>query len=120
MAEQPAGPPAALAVSAQLHEIAQLLRTTDHLGPEAQAALAELADDLATALGQGTTPSAEGLAILSHARQLIEALHSDQSADPLTPARRRLEEAAAAVEGRAPYAVAFARRLLDALASLGI
>src|SRR5262245_59936599 len=116
---QPRGA-AAPEVQAQLHEIAQLLRTAYHLRPESQAALAELADDLGNVHGQGAPPSAESETLLRHAHQLVEALHQEEDSGLVAAARQKLEEAVATVEGRAPYAVAFARRLLDVLVSLGI
>lgn len=112
--------PSSPAVPDQLHEIAKLLRTAHHLGPEAQAALAQLADDLGYVLRENAAPKAESAALIQHVGQLVETLHQDQRTGPLASARQRLEKAMAAVEGRAPYTVGFARQLLDALANLGI
>jgi hypothetical protein len=116
---QPPVPGAASAVPAQLHEIAQLLRDTDHLGPEARQALAELADDLGDAFGSAAAAPAEATPLVHHLADVVEALHHERRG-LLAGARRRLEGVIAPVEGRAPYGVAFARRLLDVLASLGI
>jgi hypothetical protein len=107
-------------VAERLHEIARLLRTTDHLGPEAQQALAELADELANVLQPHTTPPAEAAPLVESTAEVVEALHQEHDAGLLTAARDRLEKMVAAFEGRAPHTVDFARRLLDVLANLGI
>jgi hypothetical protein len=107
-------------VPGRLHEIAQLLRTTHHLGPEAQRALAELADELADILDPNASPPAEAAPLVESTAHVVEALHHDQGTGPLTSARGRLEKMVAAFEGRAPRTVDFARRLLDVLANLGI
>jgi hypothetical protein len=107
-------------VPGRLHEIAQLLRATHHLGPEAQHALADLADELGNLLDPQAAPAAETAPLVDTTAHVVEALHHKQGAGPLTAARQRLEQLAAEFEGRAPNAAGFARRLLDALANLGI
>jgi hypothetical protein len=108
------------AVPGRLHEIAQLLRTTHHLGPEAQRALAELADELADILDPSTAHPVEAAPLVESTAHVVEALHHDQDTGLLTGARGRLEKMLAGFEGRAPRTVDFARRLLDVLANLGI
>src|SRR4051812_12785480 len=54
MAEQPSGVP----VPARLHELAQLLRQAQHLGPAAQAELARLVDELSQSLDPARLPEA--------------------------------------------------------------
>jgi hypothetical protein len=103
-------------LSKRLHEIAALLRGTHHLGPEAQQALAQLADEL----GEQWTPAAESGPLLESTKHVVEALRHEQGSGPLSAARQRLEESAAALEARAPRAADFARRLLETLADLGI
>jgi hypothetical protein len=107
-------------VASQLHEIAQLLRTTHHLGPEAQRALAELADELANVLEPPATTPTEAAPLVESTAQVAQALHHEHRFGPLTAARTRLEKMIAGFEGRAPHTVDFARRLLDVLANLGI
>jgi hypothetical protein len=107
-------------VAGRLHDIAQLLRTTHHLGPEAQHALAELADELANVLIPHTAPAAEAAPLVESTADVAEALHDRESTGPLAAARTQLEKMVAAFEGRAPQTVDFARRLLDVLANLGI
>jgi hypothetical protein len=107
-------------MSGRLHEIAQLLRGTHHLGPEAQQALAKLADELGDLLDPTVPPPAEAAPLLESTAQVVAALHQEQGAGPLTAARQRLEHALAEVESHAPGSADFARRLLDILANLGI
>jgi hypothetical protein len=107
-------------MSGRLHEIAQLLRGTHHLGPEAQQALANLADELGDLLNPTGTPPAEAAPILESTAQVVAALRHDQGTGVLAAARQRLEHALAEVEAHAPGSADFARRLLDVLANLGI
>ncbi len=104
-------------VQDELDEITRLLRSADHLGPDVQAALTTLADDLErTADPQAPAESAR---LLKEAANVVRLLHR-QERGPLAAARDGLEEAAAEVEGRAPQTTQFARRLLDVLSNLGI
>jgi hypothetical protein len=107
-------------VPGRLHEIAQLLRKTHHLGPETQHALAELADELGKAFEQPQAPLATPVPFVESIGHVVEALHHAEGRGPLNAARQQLQELAASVEGRAPNASAFAHRLLDALADIGI
>jgi hypothetical protein len=116
MAEPQPVPATPADLAARLHEIARLLRESHHFGPEAQAALAQLADDL----GHHLAAPPEATHLVESTAQVVEALHHEEGTGPLAAARRRLAEVAAEVEARAPQAAHFARRLLDALADLGI
>jgi hypothetical protein len=120
MAEQDPPPPAPSSVPDRLHEVAQLLRRAEHLGPEARQALAELADELAGAVAGGAVGSAEGQHLAATAGHLIEVLRHRRDEGTVAAARRRLREAVLAAEARAPVAAGLAHRLLDALADLGI
>ena len=121
MAEQPTSrSPDPSEVSARLHEIAQLLRGTHHLGPEAQQALAQFADELGTILEAAETPPPEAAPLVESTAHVVQALHQDQDNGPATAARSRLQEMAARFDARAPRVADFARRLLEALANLGI
>jgi hypothetical protein len=120
MADQPAGSPIPPEVQTSLHTVSKLLHEAHHLGPEARATLADLVDELSQALRSGT-PSSEELAHLQQSTaKLIEAVHQQQDEGVLAAARHRLEEAVVAAEARAPTVAGVARRLLDALSSLGI
>jgi hypothetical protein len=117
---EPVKSPSPSAVPARLHEVARLLRDADHLGPEAQRALAELADELANALGSSNVASAEEVLLAQRVSELMAALHARQDSGPPPATRHRLQEAILAAEARAPFAAGLAQRLLDALANLGI
>jgi hypothetical protein len=119
-APQSGGPPAPEAVGARLHEIARLLREADHLGPESQKVLADLADQLGNSLGSANLASGEETPLADSAAHLIETLRQRHDAGRLAAARDRLEQAVLDVEARAPVAAGVARALLDALANLGI
>jgi hypothetical protein len=108
------------ALQARLHEIAQLLRQTHHLGPEAQQALARLADDLGQVPEMATLPSAEAAQLLERTTALVEALHQQPGEGLLAASRDRLEQALYVIGARAPLVAGIARRLLDTLANLGI
>ncbi len=115
--QQPAPPPPS-DLSARLRELARLLREADHLDPEAQQSLADLADELADSLGKSAVPTAEEVELGQLAEQLIEALHREEP--PVAATRHRLQEAILAAETRAPFTAGIAQRLVDALANLGI
>jgi hypothetical protein len=117
---QPINPTPPSAVPARLREVARLLRETDHLDPEAQKSLADLADELANTLGASGVPSAEEVQLANLAGQLIQALRRPAGTAPVAATRHRLQEAIVAAEARAPFAAGLARRLLDVLADLGI
>jgi hypothetical protein len=116
----PPTPESATSVQARLHEVARLLRGVDHLGPNAQQALAELTDELARAVDSGALPPAEVAHITESTALLLEALRQRQDRPFLAGARDRLERTLIGVETRAPLASGLARRLLDALADVGI
>ncbi len=121
MAEQPdRNPPARPEVEASLHAVGELLREAHHLGPEAQQTLAQLVDELGSALGSGTLSSAELAHLRDSTARLVEALHRRHDEGVVAAARDRLEEAVVSAESNAPVVAGVARRLLDALASLGI
>ncbi|HKI35610.1 MAG TPA: DUF4404 family protein [Gemmataceae bacterium] len=121
MSEQPQpAPTPPSAVPARLREVARLLRDADHLGPDAQKSLADLADELANTLGASGVPSAEEAQLGQLAGQLIQALHQREDSAPVAAKRHRLQEAILAAETRAPFAAGLARQLLDAIANLGI
>ncbi len=107
-------------ISARLHELAQLLRTTPHLNPQAQVELANLIDELRQALPAGAKPGTEQTHLAESATHLVHALHQRQAAGFLDAAKQRLEDAALRAEAEAPLAAGVVRRLIDTLANLGI
>ena len=108
------------AIPERLREVARLLREADHLEPDTQQSLANLADELAKALSAARVPSDEEAQLGQLAGQLIQALHQKEAAAPLAEKRGRLQEAILAAQARAPFAAGLARQLLDAIANIGI
>ena len=120
MPEQSSSPQDGAQVQANLHELAEVLREAHHLEPEAQEALANLVDELGKALTPAALASSETAHLASTAAGLARTLHQEASPSLLSAAKRRLEQAALRAEAQAPVATGIARRLLDALADLGI
>jgi hypothetical protein len=120
MAEQPPNLQTTAQVQAKLHQLADVLREAGHLEPEAQEALANLVDELSKALTPAALTSTETAHLATSAAGLAQSLNQQASPTLLSAAKRRLEEAALRAEAQAPVATGIARRLLDALADLGI
>jgi hypothetical protein len=116
----PGGIPSVPELKARLHAIAQRLRQPGPVDPEAQRALAELVDELSASLGSADVPPAEVAHLAESTAHLAESLHHRHNPGLVGNARDRLEQAALNAEARAPLAVGLARRLLDALANIGI
>jgi hypothetical protein len=120
MAEElPAQSPDRQALRSHLQELASLLRDAPHLEPEAQQELADLVAELSQALA-GNLSSAEADHLAQNAVHMIQALHEQRDSDYLSAARDRLRDAAVRAELQAPVATGIARRIIDALANLGI
>jgi len=107
-------------IQARLHDLAQLLRHTEHLDPATQQALAELADELAATINFSKAPSADVNHLLNTSTHVIEMLHQKPETPVPATVRGRLEQAIVAAESRAPVLAGVAHRLLDVLADLGI
>jgi hypothetical protein len=121
MPEQPpTNSPSPAEVQASLHELAQVLRTAKHLEPEAQAALADLVDELSQTLASGTNPSAETAHLVQSAASVARGLTQKHNPTVLAGALERLQEATLRAEAEMPLAAGIARRLIDTLANLGI
>lgn len=106
--------------SPRLRQLAQLLREAHHLDPEAQQSIADILDELSGALGPGSVSSADHAHLAESAAHLVEALHQQKDPGFLASARRRLEAAALRTESEAPVVTGIVRRLIDALANVGI
>jgi hypothetical protein len=115
---EPGGETAA-AVRAQLERIVPKLRSARHVDPEVQEALANLVDELVRVMDPNA-PAAEAAHLAASSAHLAEALDRKHHAGLIAAARDRLEEAATRAEAEAPVATGLARRLIDALANLGI
>jgi hypothetical protein len=116
----PEGVPPTAGVQASLHAIAQALRAGQPLDAEARQALAELVDELGNALNSAAVPSAEVDHLAGSTAHLVQALQQRHDAGRLASARGRLERAILAAEAQAPFLAGLARRVLDALANVGI
>ena len=104
----------------RLEELARLLRAADHLDPRAQRELADLMEELARVLPNSATAPAEAQHLADSAARLAQALQQQHGTTLLESARRRLEESAVRAETEVPLATGIVRRLLAALADLGI
>jgi hypothetical protein len=112
--------PAESSVETELHSIAQLLREADHLGPEAQQALAEIVDELGKALRSVPVSSEEAKSLADSTAHLMHAVHQKHDRGLMAAAQQRMRLAITRVENQAPFVAQIAGRLLDTLASLGI
>jgi hypothetical protein len=107
-------------IQASLHTIAEVLRDPHPLSPEVRQALAELMDELGALLASPSVPD-EALGHLAQSTaHLVQAAHRRADEGLLAAARDRLEQAILGVERHAPLAAGIARRILDALANIGI
>jgi Domain of unknown function (DUF4404) len=121
MPEQPSANSNATAqVQAHLHIIALMLRAPHRFGPEAQAALADLVDELGKTLETPDVPSAEVARLSECAAQLAKAVHEEHEPGLLEAARNRYDHAVVAVESQAPTLAGLARRLAEMLSDVGI
>jgi hypothetical protein len=114
------GTPSLPEVQARLHDVARLLRESQAIDPQTRQSLAELVDELGAALRSTSVDPAEAAHLAQTAAQLAEALHHRHDQGRLAQVRDRLEQTVLAAEARAPFAAGLVRRLLDALANVGI
>jgi Domain of unknown function (DUF4404) len=110
----------AQAVQTRIHEVAKMLRNSRSLSPEVQAALAELLDELSATLKESKAPPTEVTHLAESAAHLAQALHDRHDEGLVAKAGERLRLAMLNAEEHAPTAVGLARRVVDALASIGI
>jgi hypothetical protein len=108
------------AIQERLHDVARILRQTGSIDADSKRALAELVDELSKALATAHVAPAEVTHLAESTAQLAESLHHQHESGLLGTARDRLQAAVNGAETRAPLIVGLARRLLDALANLGI
>jgi hypothetical protein len=105
-------------IQARLRNVARSLRESDSV--DAENALAELVGELDRVLSAGTMPPAEVARLAESTVHLAEALHHQHAVGVLGKARQRLERAMLSAEAHAPLAVGLARRVMEALANIGI
>jgi hypothetical protein len=106
-------------IQERLLKLAPLLREAHHIEPEVQEIVADLIDELVRMVDPAA-PSSQAEHLAATSTNLMQVLHRKQHVGLLTAAKERLEEAAARAEAEAPVATGLARRLVDALAGLGI
>jgi hypothetical protein len=116
----PPSPPSVPEVQARLEHLARLLRTPGLGSHASRQALTELVDELGRALAAGKVPPDEAAHLADSTAHLVEALRHEHEAGALSVARDRLEGALLGVEARAPFAAGLARRVMEALAGIGI
>ncbi len=107
-------------VEAKLRELADTLRETPELGPDAQAALADLVDELARTVHGSNLPPEAKAHLVQSTESLARGLHQGRSTSFLAAAKERLRDAALRAETEAPLTAGIVERLLDTLANLGI
>jgi Domain of unknown function (DUF4404) len=121
MPDTPRSNPSSLQeVQTRLREVAQMLRKSGSYDAATQRILVELVDELNAALKAENVPPTEVARLAESTALLAESLHQQHSRGILGTARDRLEGAMIDAEAHAPTAVGLARRLLDALANIGI
>lgn len=120
MADNATQPPSLAEFRKLLRTIADLLRHARHLGPEAQALLADLIDELSVALESPQVPNEEIARLTECASQLMRAVSEKQEPSVLESAEESLERAAVSMETKAPALANLTRRLAEMLSNLGI
>jgi hypothetical protein len=115
---EPSGPSVS-EIRTRLRAVAGMLRESRTIDPESQRILAELVDELSAALQSSSVPPGEVAHIAESTAHLADSLHQQHDQGVLASARDRLEEAVLNAESRSTI-VGLARRLLDALANIGI
>lgn len=103
----------------RLATLVQVLRSTDHLEPEAQTALANLVEELGVLLNPTATAS-QTSHLAETTLHLAQALYQQHESTLIDTAVKRLEEAVVRAEAHAPVATGAARKLIDILANSGI
>jgi hypothetical protein len=116
----PSNGPGDSPVRARLGELAQAVRRAHHLEPETRQKLADLLAGLSRDLKPETLSAEDKAHLVAGIVELSEALKQEQGTGPLTKARERLGEAVVETQAEAPVATGFLRRLIDALADIGI
>jgi hypothetical protein len=107
-------------VRTKLRQLAQDVRRAHHLEPETRRKLADLLTRLSQELKPETLSAEDKGHLVAGIVELSEALREEKGIGPLTAARERLGEAIIETQAEAPVATGFLRRLLDALANIGI
>jgi hypothetical protein len=121
MSDHPeSAPPTVQAIQTRIHDVAQMLRGSHTVSQEVQIALAELLDELSTAIKAPNGPPKEVAHLAESAALLAQTLHDQHDRGLVAKARERLKAAMSQAESHAPNAVALVRTVVDGLASIGI
>jgi hypothetical protein len=121
MPDNPVPDPASVPeIQARLQAVAKRLRETRSLDPESRRTLAELVGELSTVLQSSQVPPSEVARLAETTTHLADSLQHHHEPGVLGKVRDQFEQAVLGAEAKAPVAVGVARRLLDALANLGI
>lgn len=107
-------------IQTHLRNASQLLRHAKSLDTESQGVLAELMEEMTQALKNEELSEDELSHLVQTTAHLEEALRHHHDAGIVATARAGLERAISNAESEAPITVGLARRLLDALANIGI
>jgi hypothetical protein len=107
-------------VRASLHVIAEILRDPHPISHEVREVLAAFVDELGETLTSSTAPPAEVAHLADSAVQLVRAVNRKEAPGILASARDRLDAAILAAQTKNPLTAGLVRRLLDALADIGI
>jgi hypothetical protein len=113
-------PPSVPELQARLEGVARLLQESRAIDPGARDDLAELVDELGTALQSGQVPPDELARVADATAHLAESLHAQHESGQVGAIRERLQQAAATVETRAPFLTGLVRQLSETLSNLGI
>jgi hypothetical protein len=122
MPDETPGNPSVPEIQARLHALAERLRRPGVLDADSRGILAELVDELGAALRSAAVPADEVAHLAATTAHLAEVLQHppEQRRGWLETLQAPLEEAAVRAEAHAPVAVGLVRRLIDALANIGI
>jgi hypothetical protein len=118
--ESPLPTPPSQAIHAHLQAISELLRQPNQLDASAQAALANLVDELDNILKQDNIPNEDAVQLAATAAHFAEAVRRGEKPGVLKAARDQLEKAAIATETKAPLIAGLATRIVEVLADFGI
>lgn len=106
-------------VQQELHEIANLLRQGKRLQPVVRDEIAALLEELGRAVMSSAVPTPEVLHLARSASLVGQHLHEPDHGQ-YGSLRARLDESLQKAAAQAPAVVGIVRRLLDALADIGI
>jgi hypothetical protein len=120
MPEEPNDASLPATIQASLRTIAAVLREPHPLSVEAQEALAGLMDELGNVVTAKEPPPEAVRRLADSTARLVQAVHRRADAGLVVQARDRVEQAIIGAEAHAPLVAGVARRLLDALANIGI